>query len=193
MQVQSARKSNCTGCLELPETDWKLRAELSGAPEGLTRLSSCARVCFMCACSCHITARSPLCPARSHAPIRAVCLHMNERRSNTRASKYAQVFAAVSVSSPRRLTTASNQPAGSLTVTVESSGPVSAITCALGPLEPSRCLGNNAAISSLLQACHWASRDVLVTKNQPDRNLNGNSHNGLVKKGDNKVGSGACR
>lgn len=150
-------------------------------------------LCFMCACSCHITARSPLCPARSHAPIRAVCLHMNERRSNTRASKYAQVFAAVSVSSPRRLTTASNQPAGSLTVTVESSGPVSAITCALGPLEPSRCLGNNAAISSLLQACHWASRDVLVTKNQPDRNLNGNSHNGLVKKGDNKVGSGACR
>lgn len=193
MQVQSARKSNCTGCLELPETDWKLRAELSGAPEGLTRLSSCARVCFMCACSCHITARSPLCPARSHAPIRAVCLHMNERRSNTRASKYAQVFAAVSVSSPRRLTTASNQPAGSLTVTVESSGPVRTITCALGPLEPSRCLGNNAAISSLLQACHWASRDVLVTKNQPDRNLNGNSHNGLVKKGDNKVGSGACR
>lgn len=193
MQVQSARKSNCTGCLELPETDWKLRAELSGAPEGLTRLSSCARVCFMCACSCHITARSPLCPARSHAPIRTVCLHMNERRSNTRASKYAQVFAAVSVSSPRRLTTASNQPAGSLTVTVESSGPVRTITCALGPLEPSRCLGNNAAISSLLQACHWASRDVLVTKNQPDRNLNGNSHNGLVKKGDNKVGSGACR
>lgn len=27
VQVQSARKSNCTGCLELPETDWKLRGK----------------------------------------------------------------------------------------------------------------------------------------------------------------------
>lgn len=38
VQVQSARKSNCSGCLELPETVWKLRAELSEAPKGVTRL-----------------------------------------------------------------------------------------------------------------------------------------------------------
>lgn len=55
VQVQSARKSNCTGCLELPETDWKLRAELSGAPEGLARLCVC--VCLICVCSCHAAAR----------------------------------------------------------------------------------------------------------------------------------------
>lgn len=61
------------------------------------------------------------------------------------------------------LTTASSRPAGSVTMTVDprSPGPVSAITYALGPLEPSRCLGNNAAISSLLRACHGALRDTL--------------------------------
>lgn len=42
VQVQSARKSNCSGCLELPETVWKLRAELSEAPKGLTGLHACA-------------------------------------------------------------------------------------------------------------------------------------------------------
>lgn len=44
VQVQSARKSNCTGCLELPKTDWKLRAELS---EGLPKESP-GCVCFIC-------------------------------------------------------------------------------------------------------------------------------------------------
>lgn len=42
VQVQSARKSNCNGCLELPETVWKLRAELSEAPKGPTGLYVCA-------------------------------------------------------------------------------------------------------------------------------------------------------
>lgn len=42
VQVQSARKSNCSGCLELPKTVWKLRAELSKAPKGLTGLHVCA-------------------------------------------------------------------------------------------------------------------------------------------------------
>lgn len=42
VQVQSARKSNCSGCLELPKTVWKLRAELSEAPKGLTGLHACS-------------------------------------------------------------------------------------------------------------------------------------------------------
>lgn len=42
VQVQSARKSNCSGCLELPETVWKLRAELSEAPKGSSGLLACA-------------------------------------------------------------------------------------------------------------------------------------------------------
>lgn len=49
VQVQSARKSNCTGCMELPETDWKLRAELSGAPRGFTRLCVCVFYMSVCA------------------------------------------------------------------------------------------------------------------------------------------------
>lgn len=42
VQVQSAGKSNCSGCLELPETVWKLRAELSEAPKGPTGLHTCS-------------------------------------------------------------------------------------------------------------------------------------------------------
>lgn len=67
-------------------------------------------------------------------------------------------------------------------------------------LEPSRCLGNNAAISSLLQACHRASRDPLWRLGRPPRisqirtNLNGKSQNNLAQEeGDNKVWWRPCK
>lgn len=155
MQVQSARKSNCTGCLELPETDWKLRAELSGPPERLAGLCVCLYV------------RAPLSRREKNNIVLscATCLHMSKRANDMHLLPNAAC-----VSSPG-LTTAWRRPAGSLSVTVESRGPVSAITYALRSLEPSRCLGNNAAISSLLQACHQALRDTLVRIRQIIRNM----------------------
>lgn len=98
-------------------------------------------------------------PSRSHAGLQCVFAYAGAWEQYAPINKHPGVCGGC-ISSPG-LTTASNRPAGTLTVTVESSGPVSSITYALRLLEPSRCLGNNAAIGSLLQACHPASRDTL--------------------------------
>lgn len=141
MQVQSARKSNCTGCLELPETDWKLRAELSGAPGGLTRLCVCFIYIYTRVCCCHTSARITLCyfilHVHVHVPLctSSLCLHMQERAGPRASINKTPGLSSAPPAFPRQavLTTASSRPAGCLTLTVESPGPVSPITCALGP------------------------------------------------------------
>lgn len=108
VQVQSARKSNCTGCLELPETDWKLRAELSGAPKGLTRLCVCVFY-TVCVCICvflsHTAAKIILCHFILHVlhsamHVFAVCLHMHRRGNDMHLFTDARVFALPAFSSP---------------------------------------------------------------------------------------------